>query len=71
MLACMSVIEIVLYQLEKWRASIGIFISKCIIKQRVRVNVSTANIYNYMMYFLKWAVSSALKLLSFVYNEIL
>ena len=26
--------------LEQWRASIGLFNSKCIIKQRVRVNVS-------------------------------
>ena len=55
--------------LEQWRASIGLFNSKCTIKQRVRVNVSMAFIYTYMMYFLKWAFSSTFKLLSFVFNE--
>ena len=55
--------------LEQWRASIGLFNSKCIIKQRVRVNVSMAYHLIYMMYFLKWAVSSTSKLLSFVFNE--
>ena len=55
--------------LEQWRASIGLFNSKCIIKQRVKVNVSIAFIFTYMMFFLKWAVSSTFKLLSFVFNE--
>ena len=55
--------------LEQWRASIGFFNSKCIIKQRVRVNVSMAFIFTYMMFFLKWAVSSNFKLLSFVFDE--
>ena len=53
--------------LEQWRASIGLFNSKCIIKQRVRVNISMAFIFNYLMYFLKWAVSSTFKS-SFVFN---
>ena len=55
--------------LEQWRASIVLFDSKSIIKQRVRIDVSTAFIFNYMMFFLKWAVSSTFKLLSFVFNE--
>ena len=55
--------------LEQWRASIGIFSSKCIIKQRARVNVSMAFIFTYMMFFLKWAVRSTFKLSSFVFNE--
>ena len=55
--------------LEQWLASIGLVNSKCFIKQRVRINVSMTFIFNYMMYFLKWAVSSSSKLLSFVYNE--
>ena len=55
--------------LEQWRASIGLFNSKCIIKQRVRVNVSMAFIFTYMMFFLKWVVGSTFKLLSFVFNE--
>ena len=55
--------------LEQWRASIGLFNSKCIINQRVRVNVSMAFIFTYMMFFLKWAVSSTFKLLSFVFDE--
>ena len=55
--------------LELCRASIGLFNCKCIIKQRVRVNVSTAFTFSYMMYFLKWAVSSTFKLLSFIFNE--
>ena len=54
--------------LEQWRASIGLFNSKCIVKQRVRVNISMAFIFYYMMYFLKWAVSCTFKL-SFVFNE--
>ena len=45
--------------LEQWRASIGLFNSKCIIKQRVRVNVSMAFIFTYMMFFLKWAVNKS------------
>ena len=40
---------------------------KCIIKQRAKVNVSMAFFFTYMMYFLKWAVSSTFKLLSFVF----
>ena len=52
--------------LEKWRASIGLFNSKCIIKQRIKVIVSTAFILNYMMDLLKWAVGSTCKLLSFL-----
>ena len=55
--------------LEQWRASIVLFNSKCIIKQRVMVNVSTAFIFNYMMHFLKWAVSSTFKLVSFIFDE--
>ena len=55
--------------LEQWRASIGLFNSKCIIKQRVRVNISMAYHLIYMMCFLKWAVSSTSKLLSFVFNQ--
>ena len=55
--------------LEQWRESIGLFNSKCIIKQRVRVNVSMAFIFTYIMFFLKKAVSSTFKLLSFVFNE--
>ena len=55
--------------LEQWHASIGLFNSKCIIKQRIRVDVSMAFIFTYMMFFLKWAVSSTLKLSSFVFNE--
>ena len=51
--------------LEQWRASIGLFNSKCIIKHRVRVNVSMAFIFNYMMYFLKLAVSSTFKFFIF------
>ena len=31
---------------------------------------SMAFIFNYMMYFLKWAVGSTCKLLSFVFNEL-
>ena len=53
--------------LEQWRASIGLFNSKCIIKQRVRVNVSMAFIFTYMMNFLKWALSSTFKLLYFAF----
>ena len=54
---------------EQWRASIGLFKSKCIIKQRVMVNVSMAFIFTYMTYFLVWAFSCTFKLLSLVFNE--
>ena len=53
--------------LEQLRASIGLFNSK--FKQRVRVNVSMAFIFNYMIYSLKWAVSSTSKFLSFYFHE--
>ena len=55
--------------LEQWRASIGLFNSKCVIKQRVMVKVSVAFILYYMNYLLKWAVCSC-KLLSFVFNDL-
>ena len=55
--------------LEQLHPSIGLFNSKCIIKQRVRVNVSITFIFTYMMFFLKWVVSSTFKLLLFVFNE--
>ena len=55
--------------LEQLRASIGLFNSKFIIKQRVRVNVSITFIFNYIIPFLKWAVSSTSKLLSFFFHE--
>ena len=52
--------------LEQWRANIGLFNSKCVIKQRVKVSVSMAFISYYMNYIVfKWAASS-FKLLSFV-----
>ena len=60
--------------LEQWRASIGLFNRKCIIKQRVRVKVS------WLLFFItclidlfsiqKWHVNSTCKLLSFVFNDI-
>ena len=34
--------------LEQWRASIGLFNSKCVIKQRVMVKVPMAFIFYYM-----------------------
>ena len=53
----------------QWRASIGLFNSKCVIKQRVTVKVSMAFILYFMNYLLKWAVCFC-KLLSFVFNDI-
>ena len=55
--------------LEQWRASIGLFNSKCVIKQRVMVKVSMAFIFYYMSCLLKWAACSC-KLLSNVFNHI-
>ena len=56
--------------LEQLRASIGLFNSKCVIKQRVKVTVSMAFIFYYMNYIvLKWAASPC-TLLSFVFNDI-
>ena len=55
--------------LEQWRASIGLFNSKCVIKQRVMVKVSMAFIFYYMSCLLKWAACSC-KLLSNVFNDI-
>ena len=43
--------------------------SPFIIKQRIRVNVSMAFIFNYMLYFLKWAVSSTSEFLSFFFHK--
>ena len=55
--------------LEQWRASIGLFNSKNVIKQRVMVKVSMAFIFYYMSCLLKWAACSC-KLLSNVFNDI-
>ena len=53
----------------QWRASIGLFNSKCVIKQRVMVKVSMAFIFYYMSCLLKWAACSC-KLLSNVFSDI-
>ena len=55
--------------LEQWRASIGLFNSKNVIKQRVMVKVSMAFIFYYMSCLLKWAACSC-KFLSNVFNDI-
>ena len=73
MLAYMLVVSIVFISignsLEQWRASIGLFNSKCVIKQRVMVKVSMAFILYYMTYLLKRAVCFC-EFLSFVFNYI-
>ena len=55
--------------LEQWRAGIGLFNYKCVIKQGVMIKVSLTFIFYYINYLLKRAFCSC-KILSLVFNNI-
>ena len=55
--------------LEQWRAGIGQFNNKCVIKQGVMIKVSLTFIFYYINYLLKRAGCSC-KIVSLVFNNI-
>ena len=56
--------------LDQWRASIGLFNSKCIFNQRVKVSFSMAFIFHYMKYLQKWTGNNY-KLLSLALKDLI
>ena len=56
--------------LDQWRASIGLFNSKCIFNQRVKVSFSMAFIFYYMRYLQKWTGNNC-KLLSLALKDLI
>ena len=56
--------------LDLWRASIGLFNSKCIFNQRVKVSFSMAFIFYYMKYLHKWTCNNC-KLISLTLKDLI